>query len=160
MNNRQKSSGLFSYNFFPKSHKGQSWIALVVILLIVVLGVGYYALNSTSSGTGRTTGNAVSGCQIIDVAASYLVVGPQACSGGSEAATCTIQLQNKESVAISAEPKFECTTSSGSQFVSASKQSLTTDQVGSFAVSFNNAGLDWTCTLYNAQTTKPAEVCN
>ena len=142
------------------NNKGQLWIALVVILLVVVLGVGYYALNSGSSGTGRTTGAVTSGCQIIDVAASYLVVGPQACSGTSaESATCTIQLQNKESVTISAEPKFECTTSSGSQFVTASKQSLTADQIGSFAVSFNNAGLAWTCTLYNAQTTKSAEVC-
>lgn len=143
------------------NNKGQYWIVLVVILLVVVLGVGYYALNSGSSGTGRTTGQVVGGnCQTIDVAASYLVVGPQKCSGGSEAATCSIQLQNKESVTISAEPKFECTTSSGSTFVTASKQSLTSDAIGTFSVSFNNNGLDWTCALYNAQTTKPSEICS
>ena len=142
------------------NNNGQSLIALVVILLVVVLGVGYYALNSNSSTTGRTTGAVTSGCQIIDVAASYLVVGSQSCNGGTGSATCTIQLQNKESMTISAEPKFECTTSSGSQIVTASKQSLSPDQTGSFTINFNNAGLVWTCTLYNAQTTKSAEVCN
>ncbi len=140
------------------NNKGQMAVVLAVIFLVVVIGVGYYALN-TGSATGRTTGNTVSGCQNIDVAASYLVVGPQSCSG-SGSASCSIQLQNKDSVTISAEPIFECTTSSGSQMVTASEQSLSVDQVGDFSVSFNNNGLDWTCTLYNAQTTKTEEVCN
>ena len=133
-------------------------VVLAVIFLVVVIGVGYYALNA-GSVTGRTTGNAVSGCQNIDVMASYLVVGPQDCSG-SGSASCSVQLKNADSVSISAEPIFECTTSSGSQKVTASKQSLSVGQTGDFSVSFNNNGLDWTCTLYNAQTTKLAEVCN
>ena len=142
------------------NNKGQMAVVLAVIFLVVVIGVGYYALNS-GSATGRTTtGNTVSGCRNIDVAAGYLVVGAQACSGGSEAATCSIQIQNKESVAISATPIFECTTSSGSQKVTASKQSLSVDQIGDFSISFSNSGLDWTCALYNAQTTKTQEVCN
>lgn len=139
--------------------QGQMAVVLAVIFLVVVIGVGYYALNSGST-TGRTTGNAVSGCQNIDVAASYLVVGSHICSGGSEAATCTIQLQNSDSVSIAAEPIFECTTSAGSQMVTATEQSLSVDQVGDFSISFDNAGSDWTCSLYNAQTTKTEEVCN
>lgn len=175
-NNRQKNQDIFSCNFFPKNHRGQMIVVFVLILLILIVGVGYYAINSNSATlTGGTTGNTISesdsdanteitgnedsGCRTIDVAASYLVVGPQSCSGENEDATCTIQLQNKESVTILAEPIFNCETSDKNEKITADTQSLSPEEIGSFSVNYNNAGLDWTCTLYNAQTTKQQEVC-
>jgi hypothetical protein len=79
---------------------------------------------------------------------------------GSSSASCAIQLQNKESDVISAQPVFTCKTASDEQKVTAAKKSLAVDEVGDFTVTFDNQGNDWTCTLTNAGTTKPKQICN
>ncbi len=144
-------------------HKGQ------VSLLVVVLGVlavafvaSYFFLgNSSTSGKVVLTNTQTSTCQTIDVAANYLTVGPYSCIGlGSSSASCTIQLQNKESDSIAAQPVFTCKTASDEQKVTAAKRSLAVDEVGDFTVSFDNQRSDWTCTMTNAGTTKPKQICN
>ena len=131
----------------------------MAVILVVAFGLGYYVLNNnTTTGTGKTVG---SNCQTIDVSANFLPVGPYTCKGdGSSSATCTAQLQNKESVSITAKPVFNCATSSTSEKITAGQKTLQADETASFTVDFNNAGLEWDCSLYNAQTIKQSEVCS
>ena len=141
-----------------QNKKGQLAVVLIAVVLVVAFGLGYYILNNGSTSTGKTVG---SNCQTIDVSANFLPVGPYTCHGdGSSSATCTVQLQNKESVTITAQPIFSCTTSSTSEKITANKQTLQADATGTFSVSFSNAGSAWDCSLYNAQTIKQSEVCS
>src|SRR3989338_9156696 len=142
-----------------KNNKGQLVIVLIAVILVVAFGLGYYVLNNNpTTGTGKTVG---SNCQTIDVSANFLPVGPYTCKGdGSSSATCTVQLQNKESVSITAKPVFNCATSSTSEKITADQKTLQADETTSFTVDFNNVGLEWDCSLYNAQTIKQSEVCS
>ena len=142
-----------------KNNKGQLAIVLMAVILVVAFGFGYYVLNNNSTtGTGKTVG---SNCQTIDVSANFLPVGPYVCHGdGSASASCTVELQNKESTSITAQPIFNCATSSTSEKITASKKTLQADETASFTVNFENAGLAWDCTLYNAQTVKQSEICS
>ena len=141
-----------------KNNKGQLAIVLIAVILVVAFGLGYYVLNNNSTATGKTVG---SNCQTIDVSANFLPVGPYTCHGdGSTSATCTVQLQNKETVTITAQPIFNCATSSTSEKITAGKKTLQADATDSFTVDFSNSGLAWDCTLYNAQTIKQSEICS
>lgn len=145
------------------SHKGQvGLLAVVIIVLGVAFIASYFFLgNKGSTGNVVLSNTQTSTCQTIDVAANYVTVGSYSCSGlGSSSASCTIQLQNKESDNIAAQPVFTCTTASDEQKVTSAKKSLAVDEVGDFTISFDNQGNDWTCTMTNAGTTKPKQVCN
>ncbi len=145
------------------SYKGQVGLLVVVLSVLAVAFIASYFFLGNQSSTGKVvlTSTQTSTCQTIDVAANYLTVGPYSCSGlGSTSATCTIQLQNKESDTIAAQPVFTCKTASDEQKVTAAKRSLAVDEIGDFTVTFDNQGNDWTCTLTNAGTTKPKQVCN
>ena len=144
-----------------KNKNGQQIIfASVVAILVIALAVGYFFKPTITGITGNVVLPEDSGCSTIGVAAQYLVVGSPSCKGGSEAATCTVQLQNKEAVSITAEPVFTCLTSSNEKTVTSSKRTLAPEEVGDFTVSYDNSGNPWTCKIANAQTIKLAEVCN
>lgn len=142
-----------------KNKKGQQVIfATVVAILVVALAIGYFLRPTMTGNIVLPSGTQ---CRTIEVAAQYLVVGSSSCSGvGNETATCTVQLQNKEVESITAEPVFTCATSSDEKTIKASKASLAPEEIGTFTVSYDNAGLDWTCKIANAKTIKLAEVCS
>ena len=130
------------------------WVAIVGVLAVVFVAGYYFMGNSTATGNVVSNGD---NCRQIDVSASYLVVGDSSCEGNSgSSASCTVKLQNKESVPITAQPVFNC----NGNTLSAEKKSLSPEQTGEFMVSFNNGGSAWTCTMSNAKTMKTAEVCD
>lgn len=144
-----------------KSKKGQQIIyASVAVILVVALAVGYFFRPAITGITGNVVLSGGSGCSTIGVAAQYLIVGSPYCQGGSEAATCTVQLQNKEAISITAQPVFTCSTSSNQKTVTSSKMTLSSEEVGDFTISYDNSGNPWTCRIANAQTIKLAEVCS
>ncbi|MEK6760408.1 MAG: hypothetical protein AABX93_00635 [Nanoarchaeota archaeon] len=141
-----------------KNKNGQQIIlASFVAILVIALAAGYFFKPTI---TGLVVLPEDSECDTIEVAAQYLVVGASTCQGGSEAASCTVRLQNKEAVSITAEPVFACSTSGSETLITASERTLAAEETGDFTISYNNAGSDWTCRIANAKTIKLAEVCN
>lgn len=144
-----------------KNKNGQQIIYVsVAVILVVALILGYFFKPTITGITGNVVLSDGSECQTIEVAAKYLVIGSPSCSGGNESATCAVQLQNKELGSITAEPIFTCSTLNNEQTITATQRALAPEEVGSFTISYNNAGLEWTCRISNAQTIKLAEVCN
>ena len=144
-----------------KNKKGQQVIfASVVAILVVALAVGYFFKPTITGITGNVLLSDGTECKTIEVAAKYMIIGSPSCSGGNESATCTVQLQNKELGSITAEPVFTCSTLGNEQKIKAVQKALAPEEVGAFTVSYDNAGLDWTCRIANARTIKLTELCS